>query len=87
LAKKQIANNGTPTGRNYRRAISNSSSQDPYYGLGQQTQMNQSRDSSKDLSLIQKSLAKNFAEHFKNACNQIKNMRTSQQQPEPNEAP
>jgi hypothetical protein len=49
--------------------------------------MNQSRDSSKDLSLIQKSLAKNFAEHFKNACNQIKNMRTSQQQPEPNEAP
>lgn len=34
--------------------------------------MNQSRDSSKDLSLIQKSLAKNFAEHFKNACKQVK---------------
>jgi len=41
--------------------------------------MGGSRDSSKDLSLIQKSLAKNFADHFKNACNQIKNMRSSQQ--------
>ena len=69
-----------------KRAHSNRSSQDLYYGVANQRSdrhlnkaqnpVQQSVNTSGDLSLIQQSLAKNFSQHFQNAVNQVANQQS-----------